>query len=263
MDWFRSYHGAPTDPKWRVIAARVTQCNAAAVTVTPGCVTAVFWALLDHASQASERGSVAGIDTETLASAFDWPEAKILAIIAAFKEKNIISNNRLSAWDKRQPKREDDSLNRVRRYRDKQSVTHGNAEKRNVTIEQNREEQNREEQINTPQSPPSFDFDAWFAHELWLHFPRRIGKGAARRAAKVALKKTSPETLLEAVKRHARDMAGKDEQYIPHPATWLNQERWLDQKGNGHDLNGLSKQGKPHSPPPALTKREIRPDDLV
>lgn len=97
-------------------------------------------------------------------------------------------------------------------------------------------------------SVKEFDFDAWFDHELWLHFPRRVGKGAARKAAKGAIAKTSPETILSGVKRHAALMAGKDEQYIPHPATWLNQERWLDQPAtNGHDI---SEQDGPRTPPP-------------
>lgn len=96
---------------------------------------------------------------------------------------------------------------------------------------------------------PSFDFSTWFDHELWLHFPRRVGKGQARKAAKTALTKTSPETILAAVKKFASQMAGKDEQYIPHPATWLNGERWLDQSGiNGHDL--LSERRRPQTPPP-------------
>lgn len=71
----------------------------------------------------------------------------MLAIVTALKEKNIIINDRLTAWDKRQPKREDDSRERVRRYRDKGSVTHRNAEQRTVTTEQSREEQNREERV--------------------------------------------------------------------------------------------------------------------
>lgn len=54
MDWFRSWHGAPTDNKWLLIAKRAG--------VTPMMVSAVFWALLDYASQQEERGSVAGFD---------------------------------------------------------------------------------------------------------------------------------------------------------------------------------------------------------
>lgn len=59
MDWFRSWHGAPTDNKWLLIAKRAG--------VTPMMVSAVFWALLDYASQQEERGSVAGFDAETYA----------------------------------------------------------------------------------------------------------------------------------------------------------------------------------------------------
>lgn len=102
---------------------------------------------------------------------------------------------------------------------------------------------------------PSFDFDTWFDHELWLHFPRRVGKGQARKAAKAAIKKTSPETIIAGVRAFAASAAGKDEQYIAHPATWLNGERWSDipviNGMNGH-ANGslLPQQRKPQSPAP-------------
>lgn len=127
MDWFRSWHGAPTDNKWLVIARRAG--------VQPVIVSAVFWALLDYASQQTERGSVAGFDVETYALWAGVDEADILSVLDAMRAKGVISDgDTLAAWDKRQPKREDDSAERVRRHRDKKrqsvtddGVTHGNA----------------------------------------------------------------------------------------------------------------------------------------
>jgi hypothetical protein len=145
--WFRSWHGAPTDNKWLVIASRAN--------VAPGIVSAVYWALLDHASQADERGSIAGFDVETYCAFSRFPESDVTAVLAALHEKNVIGpNDRLTAWDKRQPKREDDSSDRVRDWRAKQRsdvppalpqpVTSGNAMKRSVTHGNNTEEiQNR------------------------------------------------------------------------------------------------------------------------
>lgn len=68
------------------------------------------------------------------------------------------------------------------------------------------------------------DFDAF-----WSEVPRKIGKGAARKAYASALRKTDAETLLEAMRRFAASQAGKDAQFIPHPSTWLNAERWTDE----------------------------------
>ena len=39
------------------------------------------------------------------------------------------------------------------------------------------------------------------------------------------------EILIEATKHYAAQMAGKDSQYIKHPATWLNGKCWLDEPG--------------------------------
>jgi hypothetical protein len=112
MDWFRSWHGAPTDNKWLLIAKRAG--------VTPMMVSAVFWALLDYASQQEERGSVAGFDAETYAMWAGCDETDVIAIVNAMRAKGVITDGeRLAAWEKRQPRREDDSSERVRRYRDK------------------------------------------------------------------------------------------------------------------------------------------------
>lgn len=64
---------------------------------------------------------------------------------------------------------------------------------------------------------------------FWAEVPRKIGKGAARKAYASALRKTDAETLLEAMRRFAASQAGKDAQFIPHPSTWLNAERWTDE----------------------------------
>jgi len=67
-------------------------------------------------------------------------------------------------------------------------------------------------------------FDAW-----WAAYPRRVGKGAAERAYRSALKKTDHETLLAGAHDAARKFSATAPEFIPHPATWLNGERWLDE----------------------------------
>ena len=152
MDWFRSWHNAPTDPKWLLIARKAN--------VAPGMVSAVFWALLDHASQEKERGSIDGFDIETYAGWAGWDEKDIRAVITAMHNKGIITDdNRLSSWEKRQVKREDPtSGDRVRKHRDAQrnadvtrdsdvtdDVTQSNAVKRNVTQSSDRLDNTRKD----------------------------------------------------------------------------------------------------------------------
>lgn len=73
------------------------------------------------------------------------------------------------------------------------------------------------------EEPVNNDFDAF-----WEAAPRKVGKGAARRAYAKALKLTDHHTIFNAIKAYARSRVGQDPQFTVHPATWLNQERWTD-----------------------------------
>lgn len=99
FEWFRSWHGAPTDSKFLLIAKRAQ--------VAPGMVSAVYWALLDYASQNEPRGSVEDFDTETYAEWAGWEESDVIAVIAALTNKKAIIDGKIVSWEKRQPKRED------------------------------------------------------------------------------------------------------------------------------------------------------------
>ena len=170
MEWYRAYHGACSDAKWPIVARKAK--------VSVGVVVSVWFAPLESASQASERGSVENFDPETVDALYGYEDGTTAAVFSAMLEKGLICDGRICAWDKRQPKREreDNSAARVRQSREKQrretqteateaqdsasvtpcnsSVTPCNA---SVTPpEQNREEQTREED-NTPHTPQGGD----------------------------------------------------------------------------------------------------------
>ena len=65
--------------------------------------------------------------------------------------------------------------------------------------------------------------------EFWNAYPRKTAKGTARAAwAKAILKaRADPDDIIAAALAYAAT-PGLDPQYTPHPATWLNQERWAD-----------------------------------
>jgi hypothetical protein len=66
---------------------------------------------------------------------------------------------------------------------------------------------------------------------FWKLYPRRVGKGAAKKVwDKLCQRKNGNQpTWLEIRKAlHLQKKAWSDPQYIPHPTTWLNQERWQD-----------------------------------
>lgn len=73
-------------------------------------------------------------------------------------------------------------------------------------------------------------FDEW-----WDAYPRKVGKGQARKAYTTAAKKTDPATLLSSLLEQIPTLTRKGPEFTPHPATWLNGERWADEADNAVD----------------------------
>ncbi len=83
------------------------------------------------------------------------------------------------------------------------------------------------------------DFDLF-----WSTYPKRRGKGAAEKAwIKTKAIRPPIEALLSALNAAmlSQDWAKNGGQYIPNPATWLNQKRWTDEHGAA---------GQPRAPQP-------------
>ena len=76
---------------------------------------------------------------------------------------------------------------------------------------------------------------------FWREYPRKTGKGAARKSFEKAMKKTDLKTILNAVKaqRESPQWTRDGGQFIPHPATWLNQERWEDEVQSSDGMDNL------------------------
>lgn len=72
-------------------------------------------------------------------------------------------------------------------------------------------------------------FEAWYAL-----YPRKSGKGAARKAFKSALKKTDLETLARGRDLYVAKIKadGTESRYVKHPSSWLNGECWDDDYGD-------------------------------
>lgn len=72
--------------------------------------------------------------------------------------------------------------------------------------------------------------DARF-EQFWNAYPRKVGKGNARQAwQKIKMTDDLFNSILNAVEQQKQwEQWQRDGgQYIPHPATWLNQQRWED-----------------------------------
>lgn len=63
--------------------------------------------------------------------------------------------------------------------------------------------------------------------EFWTIYPRKVAKGAAKKAWD-KIKADDYEAVIAGAQRFALD-PNRDETFTPHPATWLNSERWTDE----------------------------------
>ena len=73
---------------------------------------------------------------------------------------------------------------------------------------------------------------------FWQAYPRKIGKGAARVKFVAAMKSKTPsekneltEDMINTIElfKGSPQWSKDNGAYIPHPATWINQERWHDE----------------------------------
>jgi hypothetical protein len=155
IDWFRWHHGSVNDPKFGLVAKKAGARVGDVITV---------WALvLEQASANVERGVCGDIDceaTDFLLGADDGTTARILE---AMRARGLITDDRVTRWEDRQPKRErvdTTAADRKRAQRERErdnapsgdveAVTPSHATSHQVTP---REEKSREE-VKEPPKPP-------------------------------------------------------------------------------------------------------------
>lgn len=231
MDWFRWHHGSVSDPKFQLVARR----SGASVAE----VLAVWASLLEAASTASARGSIGLPDFEAIDCALGLEEGAAARIFAAMEARGLVdgAEQRIVAWDKRQPKRErgddDGSTARVRAHREKsRHATPGNANSDhgtpcNATERQEtpRGEERREEL--TPPVAPSADAEG-AAPPPSEPEPAKAGK-ATRRASERAESLTLPAWLTLVRAKGEKAVPSQDPVY-----------RYAEQIGLPDELLGLA-----------------------
>jgi hypothetical protein len=138
-------------------------------------------------------------------------------ILNSFCERNYIS---------------DSSTPRVQKYREKQKPDEKKKRFSNVSCNKGETHQNRTdtEHIKEPPISPMGGGDNGF-DSFWNSYPKKVGRKAALNAWKKARGKPKTEIILEAVEAQKRSIGWTkdDGQYIPNPATWINQGRWDDE----------------------------------
>jgi hypothetical protein len=222
--WFRFYDGALDDPKVQSLPGDLfkTWVNLLCVASRNGGCLPVdqlpFFLRSDphYISEAIER-------------------LKERGLIDCVDEYHLAPHN----WDGRQFKSDTEdptAAERMRRYR--ASRRNGNASESNtarndavtVTVPRTETEADTEKKDivrakgKTKIEETTDHFEIWYSA-----YPLHKGRGAALRAYKAAILKTEIDVLLFAAKAYAKQMHGREKNFIPHPATWLNGQRWLDE----------------------------------
>lgn len=158
IDWFRWHHGSVNDPKFGLIAKKAG--------ARVGDVIAVWALILEQASANVERGNCGDLDYEATDFLLGADDGTTQRIVEAMRARGLMSDNRVTKWDERQPKRERVDTTAAERKRaqrererdsgrdndtdgDKEDVTPCHAMSRQVTP---REEKSREES-KTPHTP--------------------------------------------------------------------------------------------------------------
>jgi uncharacterized protein YdaU (DUF1376 family) len=103
----------------------------------------------------------------------------------------------------------------------------------------------------TPHTPRKRGGSLEGFEEWWKGYPQKVGKGAAERAWSRALALASREELIAGVARYLAAPKPPDREWC-HPATWLNQKRWLDEPASATGDLPNGKVAGPDGPPPSV-----------
>lgn len=88
---------------------------------------------------------------------------------------------------------------------------------------------------NTTKSDILDEVDMMF-EEFWKEYPKKVDKkGCLTKFKRISKIKDEFENIMNALREQKKSKQWQDSQYIPHPKTWLNQERWKDITDNSND----------------------------
>lgn len=174
------------------------------------------------------------------------------------KEKNniVYSDRVLKNKEKR------DEISKARSYAGKKSAEKRYKKDNNLTNVQQgtfnkltKERKGKEikgKEINTP-LPPKGDDDFI---SFWKKYPKKTGKGAALKSWQK--QKPPIAQVLETLnwQIYTDQWQRENGQFIPNPATWLNQKRWEDEKSTGPRTSTQGRYIQKSNPLPDLTQAE-------
>ena len=234
--WLKLWNEAPDDPKWLAVAEMAGSSRPV--------VWYAFSKALTHANQNDNRGSISGLHPQVIASWCQVPVAEINRILQAFRDLGILIGDRIAKWAKRQTEKiakpRSAAAERQARLRakraaaaaqgtfafDAEPVTPPAAASQTGVTSVAEEEVDDSEAVASELivRPTTAEFE-----EFWARYPRRVGKGLARKAYDRARKIATWPEIMSGVLRYAAECADRPPQFIKHPSTWLTAECWNDE----------------------------------
>jgi hypothetical protein len=232
LPWMKFY---PAD--WRADPA-LRMCSLAA--------RGLWMEMLSIMHEADPRGSLLingnTISTKQLASLCGATLRETVALLHELEVAGVFSLAEDGTIFSRRMKRDDEKA-----ARDKTNGKAGGNPILNAGVNPPDKAQRPEARVQKPESRERTRASALAApwtetdrERFWAAFPNKVGKADAMKAFDKASNKVTPEALFSALNRYANKT---DDRPFCNPATWLNQERWLDQPAeNKHGQ-------RPYSPP--------------
>lgn len=230
--WVRLWHDMPTDPKFRTIARAAKQ-------PLPTVVAVFTFLLADASANENERGRTTATD-EDIASAFDIEESDVLAIKKAMQGR-VLDGDMLAGWEKRQPKKEDNSAERAKAWRAQKQAEAAAERERTIANAQERPDAETDTDKNqkdkkAPPSPPEGERRALF-DELVKAYPEssntqlrkaeRLFDRLAPEDQGTAISQASLAAKASWVDRGKRNRSAEEHaKYVKGLDTWLREGLW-------------------------------------
>jgi hypothetical protein len=153
-----------------------------------------------------------------IAKNFVIPFKSGIVVITDWKNNNWLDSRRIKPT-KYQAERELLAVNKDNSY--SLSSRLASVKPEECSVEEKRIEQTRAKKVANP-----------FFEEFWIAFPKKIAKAIAQRSwNKINPDENMKTIIIAAIAKHksTEQWQKNDGQFIPHPATWLNQRRWEDE----------------------------------
>jgi len=123
----------------------------------------------------------------------------------------------------------DDPTAYVRRFRAKRKDSQSSEKRRQNTDTDTETDTDAKHFVKQPRNiSPSNGQLALAFDQFWAQYPRKTGKGAARKAFGKASEKTTVDMILSGLQAQLPQLQNREMRFIVHPSRWLNEDRWSD-----------------------------------